>query len=232
MNHNYKHIIFDLDRTLWDFDKSSEETFREMYSIFGLQQKGVAEVHVFFHNYQKINDKYWAKYRAGNISKADLNVLRFEDSLKLYAIIDRELAKKMASYYLQHSPSKKNLFPYTLELLSYLKKKYKLHILTNGFKEVQKKKMDINGLSPYFEGLYTSEDAGTLKPSPIAFQYALNKIGAKADECIMVGDDYQVDILGAKKIGMDQIFVDFENDSSNYDCTFCVSSLKEIEMIL
>ena len=232
MKHNYKHIIFDLDRTLWDFDKSSEETFMEMYSIFELEKKGIDNAKTFFGNYQKINDKYWALYRENKISKSDLNVRRFEESLLLYVIPDRILAKEMATYYLEHSPFKKNLFPYTIELLSYLKTKYKLHILTNGFKEVQHNKMQANGLTSYFDNLFTSEDAGILKPSPTAFEFALKNIGANVGECIMIGDDYKVDILGAKNIGMDQIFVNFNNVSGNFISTYIVSSLKEIQLIL
>ncbi len=228
----YKHVIFDLDRTLWDFDASSEETLQEAFSLFSLRERGIPGFSQFMEVYHHINDRYWALYRKGEITKAKLNVQRFYDTLKDFAVDDPEVAGKIASYYVRNSPLKQHLFPAAHELLTYLQGKYRLHILTNGFKEVQKQKVKANKLSPYFENIFTSEDAGALKPSPLAFHFVLDHLNANADECIMVGDDCQVDIRGAKDVGMDQIWVNFYSDSCNLSPAFVVYDLKEIFEIL
>ena len=228
----YKHIIFDLDRTLWDFDTSSRETLQEAYSLFLLAERGVPGFARFMDVYHDVNDAYWALYRKGEITKTKLNVQRFHDTLKTFGVDDRELAGEMASYYVWKSPLKQHLFPDAHELLEYLHGKYHLHILTNGFKEVQKQKVKANGLEPYFEHVFTSEEAGALKPSPVVFRFVLSRLQAKAEECLIVGDDCNVDIAGARNAGMDQMWVNFFKRSCNLSPTFEVYELKEIFEIL
>ncbi len=228
----YKHIIFDLDRTLWDFDKSSKETLSEVFVIYGLEEKGIPSFDSFYTQYEQINDQLWALYRIGGITKEKLSSKRFADTLDSFGISDFELAKKIAKDYLSIAPTKKNLFPGTIELLSYLTQKYDLHILTNGFSEVQGVKMDANGLTPYFNGVYTSDICGALKPKAQAFEYVIEQLNAKTEECIMVGDDLKVDILGAKAIGLDQIYVNFERIPHQENILHEVFSLLEIKDII
>lgn len=228
----YKHIFFDLDRTLWDFDKSAEETFLEMYSINKLQDKGVTSFEEFRSVYKKHNDHLWSLYRKGQIKKEVLSVQRFEQTLGEFGIQDDELASKLANEYIRLSPLKNNLFPYTHEILQYLQSKYELHLITNGFEEVQQVKVDASDLRKYFKNLITSEEAGFKKPDPRIFEYAFNKAETNARESIMIGDDLKVDILGAKAMGMDQVYVNFSNYEHCQDITHEVDALEKIKEIL
>ncbi|MBC35480.1 MAG: noncanonical pyrimidine nucleotidase, YjjG family [Bacteroidetes bacterium] len=228
----YKHIFFDLDRTLWDFEKSAEETFLEMYEVNGLKKKGVNSFEEFRTVYKKHNDQLWAQYRKGEIEKEVLSVQRFVLTLAEFGINDMDLSKKLGNEYITLSPLKTNLFPYTHEILQYLQEKYELHLITNGFEEVQQVKVDASDLRKYFKNLITSEEAGHKKPDARIFQYAFDKASTNASESIMIGDDLKVDILGAKAIGMDQIYVNFTNYEHCQVITHEVDSLEKIKEIL
>lgn len=228
----YKHIFFDLDRTLWDFDKSAEETFLEMYSINNLQDRGVSSFNEFRSVYKKHNDHLWSLYRIGQIKKEVLSVQRFVDTLAEFGNQDKELAIKLGQEYLSLSPLKTNLFPFTHEILQYLHPQYEMHIITNGFEEVQQVKVDASDLRKYFRNIITSEEAGSKKPDPGIFEYAFEKAGTNAAESIMIGDDLKVDILGAKAIGMDQVYVNFTNYKHCQDITYEVDTLEKIKEIL
>ncbi len=228
----YKHIFFDLDRTLWDFDKSAEQTFLEMYTINNLQDKGVSSFDKFRSIYKKHNDHLWSLYRNGLIEKEVLSVQRFTDTLAEFGVHDADLAAKLGKEYVTLSPLKTNLFPFTHEILQYLETKYEMHIITNGFEEVQQVKVDASDLRKYFKNLITSEQAGFKKPDPRIFEYAFEKAGTNASESIMIGDDLKVDILGAKAMGMDQIYVNFTNYEHCQDITHEIDSLEQIKEIL
>ena len=225
----YKHIFFDLDRTLWDFDSSARQIFQEMYEKFKLKERGVPSFDDFTVNYKKHNDLLWSLYREGKIKKEVLAVRRFEMTLNEFGIDDQELAAEMGRYYITESPLKVKLFPYTHELLSYLHGKYMLHLITNGFEEVQQTKIDRADLRKYFRQIITSEEAGVKKPEPGIFRFAFEKSGASPEESLMVGDDLEVDIEGAKAVGMDQVFVNFNTLVHHSKVSFEVHSLKEIK---
>ncbi len=228
----YKHVFIDFDRTLWDFEKSTAETFREIYDIFELKTKGIQLIDEFTETYNKKNDLLWSYYRKNEITKKSLNVKRFILTLNEFKIDDQELAKQIAEYYIIHSPRKINMFPYVHEILSYLHLKYKLYLLTNGFEEVQQKKLDLGDLRKYFTSVITSEKAGVKKPDKGIFFYALGTTGAKVDESLMIGDDLRVDIDGAKTVNMDHIYVNYKKLPHNDTVTYEVNTLKEIETIL
>lgn len=228
----YRHIFIDLDRTLYDFDLSTRVTFLELFDKFGLYERGVKPFEKFFELYLKNNVTLWEKYRNGEISKRFLNVHRFHITLLDFGIDDRAFAGRFAADYLHLSPRKKALFPNVIEVLEYLHKKYTLHIITNGFEEVQEIKIKANELDKYFNTITTSEEAGSKKPDLLIFKYALNKAGASAEESLMIGDDLEVDIDGAKKVGMDGLFCNFDNLSHNGQVTFEVKSFAEIKEIL
>jgi putative hydrolase of the HAD superfamily len=228
----YRHIFFDLDRTLYDFDKSTRQTFRELYEKFNLEKNGVDDFDAFMDLYHKNNLELWAQYRKGRIKKKFLNVERFHVTLLKFGINDRAFAGRFASEYLLESPKKKTLFPGVLEAIEYLYGKYKLHIITNGFDEVQKVKLNANGLNKYFLTVTTSEEAGAKKPSEKIFIHALVKAGAGPDESLMIGDDYDVDIEGARNAGMDQMLFIPEGSNSPYDCTYIIGSMSEIPRYL
>jgi putative hydrolase of the HAD superfamily len=228
----YKHIFIDLDRTLYDFDLSTRETFLELFEKFGLYKRGVEPFDKFFQLYLKNNVQLWEKYRNGEITKRFLNVHRFHITLLEFGINDRAFAGRFAADYLHMSPRKKALFPNVAEVLEYLRKKYILHIITNGFQEVQKVKIEANDLDKYFTTITTSEEAGSKKPEKKIFEFALKKANAKPGESLMIGDDLEVDIEGAKKAGIDGLFCNFDNLSHNGQATYEVKSFADIKEIL
>jgi putative hydrolase of the HAD superfamily len=228
----YKHLFFDLDRTLWDFEKNSGEVFRDLYEQLKLSERGIQNFDDFFHTYRQVNHDLWDLYREGKIDKQFLNFQRFYQTLFEFGLEDKELAKEMGEKYVQWSPYKKHLFPGTYALLDYLKSKYRLHIITNGFSEVQSIKLRESKLEDYFEHIIISENTPVKKPHPKIFRYALHLAGAEPAESMMIGDDLEVDIKGAAAIGMDQIWTNFTGAKSNFTPTFEVHSLMEIKDIL
>ncbi|MEZ5084591.1 MAG: YjjG family noncanonical pyrimidine nucleotidase [Bacteroidales bacterium] len=229
---NYKHIFIDLDRTLYNFDKSTKETFFELYTKYGMRHTGVKDFDEFLALYLKNNVELWEQYRQGKIKRKFLNVERFHVTLLHFGINDRAFAGRFASEYLHKAPLNKALFPGAVEALDYLFKKYTLHIITNGFDDVQRIKMEANDLNKYFKTITTSEEAGAKKPSEKIFWYALEKANAKPNESLMIGDDYDVDIAGAKKVNMDQMLFLDNNLVDGYECTFIIQELKEIPTLL
>ena len=227
----YKHIYFDLDRTIWDFDKNARDTFQDIFEKYDLE-KIFKTFDNFYNSYVKHNDILWNDYREKKIKKSILSYKRFSLTLEEFGVNDEELAKKIAHDYISISPTKKQLFPYAHETLEYLHTKYKLYIITNGFNEVQFTKLKNSDLDKYFLKIFTSEDAGAQKPDPTIFQHALNNVNASKKESIMIGDDLNVDILGAKTFGLDQVFFNPENIEHSEDITHEIASLKELQEIL
>ena len=203
---NIKHIFFDLDRTLWDFEKNSHTTLLQLIKDFKLIEKGIDTAENFIKKYKIHNEKLWDLYRKDKIKKEVLRGKRFKLALAEYNIDDSVLAEQFGLAYIQKSPLKRSLFPFTNQVLLYLKSKYSLHIITNGFEEVQHIKLASSDLTQYFDVIVTSEQVGVKKPHARIFEFALEQANAKPDESIMIGDDFSVDILGAKKIGMQGIY--------------------------
>jgi putative hydrolase of the HAD superfamily len=228
----YRHIFFDLDHTLYDFDESTRITFRELYEKYNLEANGVKVFDQFLELYKKNNVALWERYRNGEIRKKYLNVERFHVTLLHFGINDRAFAGRFAAEYLRLSPQNEALYPPVVEVLDYLVEKYSLHIITNGFDSVQRVKLKSNNLEKYFSTVTTSEEAGARKPSVRIFNFALDKAGAKPSESIMIGDDYQVDIAGARAVGMDQLLIATPGVSEGNDCTFIVHDLSEVKGVL
>jgi len=228
----YKHIFFDLDRTLWDFEKNAHEAYAEIYQEFKLKELGVPSIDDFVKNYLHHNEILWALYRDGKIEKVYLKSRRFELTLQDFGIDDPQLAKKIGEAYVTISPQKTNLFPNAHEILAYLNKKYPLHIITNGFEEVQDSKLKNSKLGQYFQHIITSEAAGCKKPTRCIFDFALETVGTSADECVMIGDDFEVDIVGATENGIDAIFFNPEKVTHNGGATFEIQDLIELKEIL
>lgn len=153
-------------------------------------------------------------------------------SLLDFKIADDDLSRQMSVQFLDLLPTRNILFPYTKEILEYLiGKNYVLHLITNGFEKVQHSKLKYSGLTGYFKEVITSEGSNSLKPNKEIFDYALNKTGATLKESIMIGDTIEVDILGAKNAGMDQVFVNHLKITTEEKPTYTVHSLKELENI-
>lgn len=199
------HIFFDLDRTLWDFERNSAETLRELFDGLKLGHAGIPDAEAFVRLYIEKNDLCWALYRENKISKDRLRTERFVLALAAFGIHDDALALELAETYVERSPLKTGLLPHTLETLAYLAKKYTLHIITNGFEEVQHIKLKQSGLEPYFKTVTTSERAGCKKPDAQIFRHALAVAGAYTFNSLMVGDDFAVDVAGALAAGLKAI---------------------------
>ncbi len=227
----YKHLFIDLDRTLYDFDKSTHDTFLELFDKFDLHNRNVP-FDRFFELYKENNVELWAQYREGKVTKKFLNVHRFDMTFNVFGIYDRAFAGRFASDYLLNSPLKKALFPGVPEVLKYLQEKYTLHIITNGFDEVQKVKMEANDLNKFFTTITTSEEAQAKKPNKIIFDLALKKAKTKAEESLMMGDDIDVDILGARNMGMDQVYCNYDRIPHNNEITFEMFQFSELKKIL
>jgi len=229
---HYRDIFFDLDRTLWDFDTNSIETFHDLFDKYKLADRGVASFETFIDHYHRHNHLLWEFYRQGKIVKEVLNIRRFSLTLHEFGINDNVLSSNMAEDYVSLSPTKTNLFPGTLQVLSYLRLNYRMHIITNGFEEVQYRKLNHSGLMQFFDQVITSEDAGSKKPEVSIFEYAFRRTGAKPESSVMIGDDEEVDILGARLAGMDQILVDFKREYPQSSATYHIFSLNELTSIL
>ena len=229
--HTYKHIFFDLDRTLWDFEQNKEDALKDIY--FDHQLDTVfPSMTIFIDTFTKHNDYLWEKYVKGELTKDVLRYKRFEATLRDYGMDNTRLAKTLGEDYLKVMPLKTALVPGARDVLEYLSEKYKLHISSNGFSEVQFPKLERCHIEHYFEWVVTSEDAGYHKPDPRVFGYSLSKANAKKEESIMVGDDLEKDIEGAKKFGMDQIYFNPESKPHKIKATHEVSHLKDIMAIL
>jgi len=225
---NYKHIFFDLDHTLWDFKTNSRLTLSEIFVEFGIADLSGTDEEDFIETYERYNHKMWDDYRNGRMSKETLRYERFRQSLFHLGVRDIALINQIADFYVDTSPIKTALFPGTIEVLTELRSKYVMHIITNGFEEIQTIKLNRSGLSGFFDEVITSEQAGSKKPHPAIFEYSLKRANAKVKESLMVGDNQQVDIGGAKKVGMDGVFFNPEKEETVINPTFEVSELKQM----
>ena len=223
-------IFFDLDHTLWDFDKNSDLTF---YKILKKNEINI-DVAKFLKNYHPINRKYWEMYRENRVSKADLRFYRLYDTFnKLNYSINDDLINQLAIDYIEHLSDFNHLIPDTLIVLNSLRSKYKMHIITNGFKEVQKRKLQKSDLIQYFETVTISEDVGVKKPHKLIFDQALKAANANIENSVMIGDNFNADILGALGVGMKAIYYDFhKTNEQERKNVIIVKSLKEIIPIL
>ncbi|MEI7588464.1 MAG: YjjG family noncanonical pyrimidine nucleotidase [Chitinophagia bacterium] len=229
----YKDLFFDLDHTIWDFELNSKETLWDLHLKYELEAKGIHDFDVFYSQYSVHNHRLWDRYTKGFIKQEELRWKRIYLSLLDYKIADEALAKEMSHDYLDILPTKKNLFPYTIEILEYLKRKaYKMHLITNGFESVQFKKIENSKLSPYFIEVITSEASNSLKPNKEIFEYALAKSNASVEQSIMIGDNESADIQGAINAGMDSVFVNHLQVTPTVPATYTITHLKALEQIL
>ena len=205
-----QHVFFDLDHTLWDFDRNSALTFEKIFDMNGIK----LDLDQFLRIYEPLNLAYWKMYREDKIDKPSLRFHRLNDTfLKLDMKMKAAVIHKLAVDYIDHLTTFNHLFEGTFEILDYLMPKYELHIITNGFKEVQQGKLNKANIDHYFKTVTNSEMVGAKKPHPRIFNHALSMAGAKAEQSIMIGDNYEADILGALDQGFDVICFNYHNES-------------------
>jgi putative hydrolase of the HAD superfamily len=229
----YKDLFFDLDHTLWDFETNSKETIQELYTTHRLADLGIVDFDGFYSTYSAHNHRLWDRYTKGFIKQEELRWKRVYLSLLDFKVANEALAKEMSLAYLEILPNKKHLFPYTIEILEYLKQKdYKMHLITNGFESVQFKKIKNSGLQDYFIEVITSEASNSLKPQKEIFEYALKNAKASDEKSIMIGDNEFADIQGGINMGMDTVFVNHIQAIPTIPATYTITHLKELETIL
>ncbi len=201
----YRHLFFDLDHTLWDFRSNSREALRELVADHDLIARGIPSAEAFIEAYEEINHALWAEHGAGRMPKEVLRVLRFRTGLQRFGITDGRLPGRLSEEYLERCPRKTSLMPGTLEMLRAAASNHRMHIITNGFEEVQHVKLRNSGINDLFELVLTSERAGAAKPHAAIFREALRRTGASASESVMIGDNSDTDMLGARNAGWDHI---------------------------
>lgn len=228
----YRHLFFDLDHTLWDFDANARLTLEELYYSLDLAAVGVHDFELFYTNYLIHNERLWARYRNGYMKVDELRWKRMWHTLLDFRIGNEQLARDLGARFLDLLPTRKLLFPDTLEVLEYLKDNgYNLHLITNGFEETQHSKLRNSGLAPFFAEVITSEGSNSLKPKKEIFEYAFRRCNADSESSIMIGDNIEVDIQGAINAGIDQVYVNHVNVEPMIVPTYSVKSLKELKEI-
>lgn len=201
-----KHIFFDLDDTLWDFERNSSGVLQQLYHEFELKDKLRVEFADFHIQYKTINSDLWKQYNRGSISKQELRNNRFHNTFRSFHYDNFEENMRMTEEYLLRSPHGTHLHEGCHEVLSFLQSKYKLHIITNGFSEVQSIKLKNCNLSSYFNEIIISEVHRVNKPDLRIFRISEELTGAKPQECLMIGDNYETDIEGASAAGWNTLW--------------------------
>jgi len=224
---NKKHLFFDLDHTLWDYEKCSNETLKELYQEFELSNRGF-EINSFLQQFRIINEALWDQFHLGKIDKEVIRTDRFPAILKALNIEDNNLALLIQAEYLNNCPYKPYLIEGAFEILTTLAERYTLHIITNGFDEIQAIKMNSGGIHHFFKEIITSGQVGFHKPDKRIFEYAFSKVKTTAEESLMIGDNPISDIEGAYNAGLEQIFFNPGNQQCPIIPTLEVNSLKEI----
>jgi putative hydrolase of the HAD superfamily len=227
----YKHIFFDLDHTLWDFNANCRLTLDELYDQYDFSKLGFSK-DGFYRVYKDVNDQMWQGYHKGFVTKEEIRSKRFEYTFSQLGHDKSRVPQGLDNAFLALCPAKGQVFPFTHESLEYLRKKeYILHIITNGFKETQHIKLSTSGLAPYFTHVIESDVCGFMKPDKRIFDLALQLSNCSCRESIMIGDDLDADIVGARNAGLDQVFVNRHNFQHNEKVTHeidCLSQLKEL----
>jgi putative hydrolase of the HAD superfamily len=202
-NTNITDVFFDLDHTLWDFDKNSKLTFKYIFEKHNVK----LDLEDFIKVYEPVNFKFWKLFRDEKISKEELRYRRLKEVLEgINYFASDDLINRLSEDYITYLTDNNHLFDGTFEVLEYLKPNYKLHIITNGFSNVQGHKMNKSGLAPYFKTLTDAETVGVKKPNPDIFNFAINKANTKIENSIMIGDSLEADIEGALNIGLAAIY--------------------------
>lgn len=227
----YKHLFFDLDNTLFDFDASAQLTLVDLYKEFELQQwfKSADE---FTSIFKVHNTRLWNAYRVNKVKKQEVNLGRFEQTLQERTNEASHLVEEMACFFLKKTTSKAIVVDGALETLSYLKTRYKLHIISNGFREVQHTKLNICGLTPFFSTILLSEQAKAQKPSAAFFHLALSNANARKKESLVIGDLPETDIEGARNYGIDSVYFNYDKRSTAVDATYTIQHLSELKKLL
>jgi putative hydrolase of the HAD superfamily len=230
---SYKHIFFDLDHTLWDFDTNAKASLTDIYGEFRLAELVTPEFDAFYEKYLHHNKILWERFQNGFITAEELKWRRMWRTMMEFKVGDEKLAKNLSARFLEILPVKDGMFPHAYEILDYLKNKdYQIHLITNGFEKTQWSKIRNSKIDHFFTHVITSEASNSMKPEKEIFEFAMSQSGALLHESIMIGDNLEADIQGAMNAGMDNIFVNHIDATTDKKPTYIVTHLKELESIL
>lgn len=227
----YNHLFFDLDHTLWDFEQNSYLALESIYFEFDLRKYNILSTDHFIEVYNPINYSLWTAYRNGEIDAETVKYKRFQDTFKQFGVVDEATTHKIKESYMNQLPFGGALMPNTIEMLTELHAEYKLHIVTNGFKEISNQKLKHSGITDYFHSVLSAEEVGVLKPNAKVFETALINNKARNTESLFIGDNLIADVQGAQKVGMDQVFYNPEKIHHSETPTYeidCLSSISKI----
>lgn len=225
---NYKHLFFDLDHTLWDFEKNTSEAIEEIYQIFNFSSWSMFTIYDFMAIFHEVNNYLWDKFNHGLIDRLELRDSRFKMMLTKLGVSEKEIPVGIAEKYLELATVKRSVIPFTHEILDYLKPNYQLHIISNGFDDIQHTKLKSSNIYQYFDKIVTSDSSGHRKPQKGIFEFAMNEAGATRENAIMIGDNIDTDIIGAQNAEMDHIYFNPNKIKHSLKVTFEIDSLKEI----
>lgn len=228
----YKNLFFDLDDTLWAFSENARDTFGEMYRKYRYDHYFRSFDH-FYTLYERRNLELWVEYGKGEITKEELNRQRFLYPLEAVGAADAALARAFSTDFFAVIPTKSKLMPHAKEVLEYLSKKYRLYILSNGFRELQCHKMRSAGIDAYFRKVVLSDDIGILKPRREIFHFALSATQSELRESLMIGDSWENDVTGAAGVGMHQVYYNVGHRTElPFRPTYQITDLQELLQIL
>jgi putative hydrolase of the HAD superfamily len=220
-----------LDHTLWDFDKNTSEAITEIYQLFKFA-KWAIKMEDFIKYFHETNNYLWNRFNHGLIDRLELRNSRFKLILANFNVKENQVPPEIGDAYLKIAPSKRNVIPFTYDVLEYLRPNYKLHIISNGFDDVQHRKLKAAGIFDFFEEIITSDSSGHRKPQKEIFEYALNRAGANRHNALFVGDNLDTDIQGALNAQLDHIFFNPLKQKHGFPVTYEINCLSQIMNIL
>jgi YjjG family noncanonical pyrimidine nucleotidase len=229
---SYKCILFDLDHTLWDYETNSEITLTALFSQFALQKRGITSFKFFFETFNRVNTGLWDLHDKGLIGQDVIRLQRFHKVFTEAGLEDYALSLEFSSEYLRELPKQNNLLPFAKETLEYLASKYPMVIVTNGFDEIQGTKLNSGGIRHHFSTIVTSQRAGKKKPSREIFDFALGEVGHVCADSIMIGDNLNTDIAGARSAGIDTVYFNPIGKLHKEQVTHEIKALSELRDIL
>ncbi len=224
-------IFFDLDHTLWDFEKNAAETLTELFETYRFENFGIASATLFIDTYNRNNHRLWALYHHGKITKAALRVARFADTFREFGVDPKWFPPAFEEDYLRLCPQKTNLFPHAHETLAYLQQKYTLHLISNGFGDASETKITTCDLKKYFRTVVISEVVGFHKPHPRIFHHAVENANTKIANSVMIGDSLDADIRGAQNVGMDAIYFNPNDVAVPSDIKQSINTLASLKLL-
>ena len=227
----YKHVFFDLDHTLWDYERNAEETLADLFLTYRLKERGVPDTTSLYLKFKSVNTALWDLYDRNLIDQAHIRTQRFKQILEHFNAYDEKLSESISTDYLDSCPKKNNLIPHAISILEYLSTRYHLTLVTNGFEEIQNVKLSSGNLHRFFKHIVTSQKAGHRKPSEKIFEFAMSLNNTHCCDVVMIGDNLITDIGGARAASIDTIFFNRDKiahgDKVNYEIG-CLSELTNI----